>query len=292
MSVHSFNADAVQYRTQLLSNGIEMAYLEAGSGPYTLLFIHGLGTYSGTWFRNLSILSADFRCIAVDLPGNGFSDKRPQPFGMDYFASCVYDFIRKLKLQDVVLCGHSMGGQVALHLALKQVPEVAQLVLCAPAGFEVFSPWERNLYRSVLKFWGMFSNNESSLRSSIYSSFYENPSQADDLIKEMVNIMRSYSDEDYRKMAEACIDAMLDEPVFDRLKELTLPILVLFGEMDALIPNQMLHPGSTRNLARNAVDLMPHASLEIIPYAGHFVQWEKAELVNAAIRRFLKPGTV
>jgi pimeloyl-ACP methyl ester carboxylesterase len=292
MSQHAFNADAIQYRSQILSNGIEMAYLDAGTGEEVLLFIHGLGTYSGTWWRNMSVLSEQCRCIAVDLPGNGFSEKRSQPYGMEYFATCVYDFIRKLGLKKVRLCGHSMGGQVAMHLALKHTPEIQGLILCAPAGFEAFSPWERNLYRSVLKFWGMFSNNESSLRSSIYSSFYENPSQADELIKEMVQIMRSYSEEDYRRMAEACIDAMLDEPVYERLSEINLPTLVLFGEMDALIPNQMLHPGSTRSLAQQAVAKMPHAQLKLIPYAGHFIQWEKADIVNAAILQFLKNGTV
>lgn len=287
MSQHHFDAEKTQYQTIILANGFELAYLDTGKGARTILFIHGLGTYSGTWFRNMSVLSDDFRCIAVDLPGNGFSDKRRQAFGMQYFAACIYDLLQQLQLHEVTVCGHSMGGQVAIHLALNAPELVSSLILCAPAGFEVFSPWERSLYRSMLQFWGMFSNNESSLRSSIYSSFYENPAQADELIREMVQIMRSYASDDYRAMADACIDAMLEEPIADRLGELKMPVLVVFGEMDALIPNQMLHPGSTKALAQRAVQRMPKGQLVTIPFAGHFIQWEKAAEVNAAIRRFM-----
>jgi pimeloyl-ACP methyl ester carboxylesterase len=276
------------YRKIELSNGFSVSYSDEGKGAQTILFIHGLATYGGTWAQNIAGLRGSYRCIAVDLPGNGYSDKPDTVYNMQFYAACIYDFIHLLKLKNVVLCGHSMGGQVALTLLLN-APDVAQkLVLCAPAGFERFNVFEKTMYRSVIGVADLFSSDESSLRSSIYSSFYQNPSQADGMIAEMVKILHSYPARIYRKMVESSVDGMLNEPVYEQLDKIKVPVLVIFGELDALIPNKLLHPVSTEHMARQATAKMQHARLEMVPFAGHFVQWEKASAVNQLIASFLE----
>lgn len=280
-------ASHLPYHKITLSNGSSVSYIDEGSGPNTILFIHGLATYGGTWVHNIEGLQSSFRCVALDLPGNGHSDKGDLPYSIQYYAACVYDFIQKMKLKNVVLCGHSMGGQIAMTLMLN-VPDAAdKMVLCAPAGFEQFNVFEKTMYRSVIGFADMFSSDENSLRNSIYNSFYKNPSQADAMIEEMVKILRSYPSSAYKKMLDASIQAMMNEPVYDNLSKIKIPTLVIFGELDALIPNKLLHPISTDQLARTAVAKMPDARLEMIPFAGHFVQWEKADRVNVAIKDFV-----
>lgn len=275
------------YKKIKLSNGSSVSYIDQGKGQQTILFIHGLATYSGTWMKNIEGLKDQFRCVAIDLPGNGYSDKSDLPYSIQYYAACVYDFIQLLGLKNVVLCGHSMGGQVAMTLMIN-VPDAAQkLVLCAPAGFEQFNVFEKTMYRSALGMADFFTSDESNLKNSIYSSFYQNPGQADGMIKEMISILKSYPSSQYKKMMDASIQGMLNEPVHGRLKEITVPTLVIFGTMDGLIPNKLLHPISTEQLAKTAVAGMPDATLRMIPYAGHFVQWEKAEIVNQEIIRFL-----
>lgn len=270
-----------------LSNGSSVSYIDEGNGPYTLVFIHGLATYNGTWVHNIEGLKSSFRCIALDLPGNGYSDKGNLPYSIQYYAACVYDFMQLLKLKNVVICGHSMGGQIAMTLMLNVPSAAKKMVLCAPAGFEQFNVFEKTMYRSVIGFADMFTSDESSLRSSIYNSFYKNPGQADGMIEEMANILKSYPATTYKKMLDASIQGMMNEPVYDRLSKIEVPTLVIFGELDALIPNKLLHPISTDQLARNAVARMPNAQLEMIPLAGHFVQWEKASRVNESIIKFL-----
>ncbi|MFA6150106.1 MAG: alpha/beta hydrolase [Chitinophagaceae bacterium] len=276
------------YKKIMLSNGSSVSYMDEGAGEQTILFIHGLATFGGTWQPNVDGLKSHFRCIAIDLPGNGYSDKGDLPYSIQYYAACVFDFIKLMKLKNVVLCGHSMGGQIAMTLLLNAPDAAEKLVLCAPAGFEQFNVFEKTMYRSMIGMADMFSTNESNLRQSIYTSFYKNPSQADGLIDEMTKIIRSYPATAYKKMLDASIEGMMNEPVFNRLGEIHVPVLVIFGELDALIPNKLLHPISTDQLARNAVARMPDASLEMIPFAGHFVQWEKAEKVNEAILHFLQ----
>lgn len=270
-----------------LSNGYTVSYIDEGRGEQTIVFIHGLANYSGTWAKNIAGLKESYRCIAIDLPGNGYSEKTDVVYSMQFYAACVYDFIRLLQLRHVVLCGHSMGGQVALTLLLNAPDAAEQLILCAPAGFERFNLFEKTMYRSVISIADLFSSEESSLRNSIYSSFYQNPSQADAMIADMVQILHAYPARLYRKMVESSIDGMLNEPVYERLGEISVPVLIIFGALDALIPNKLLHPVSTEQLAREAMSKMPDAQLEMVPFAGHFVQWEKADAVNGLINAFL-----
>lgn len=279
---------ASTYQQIKLSNGSNVAYIDEGKGKQTILFIHGLATYSGTWAQNIQELKKSYRCVAIDLPGNGYSDKGDLPYSMHYYAACIYDFIQLMKLTNVVLCGHSMGGQIAMTLLLNAPEAPYQLILCAPAGFEQFNVFEKTMYRSFIGLADMFSTDESNLRSSVYNSFYKNPSQADGMLDEMSKILKTYPASNYKKMMDSSIQAMMNEPVYDRLSEIKARTLVVFGELDALIPNKLLHPISTDQLARMAVAKMPNAALTMIPFAGHFVQWEKADKVNEAIVDFLK----
>lgn len=278
---------ALQQQYITLSNGCKISYIDEGSGDQCLLFIHGLATFGRSWSRNIEGLKSRYRCIAIDLPGNGYSDKGEYPYSMHFFAGCIYDFIQLMKLKNVVVCGHSMGGQIAMTLLLNAPDAAEKLVLCAPAGFEQFNVFERNLYRSALGFFDLFSSEENSLRKSIYSSFFQNPKQANDMIADLIAILKTYPAAAYRKMLDACVNSMMEEPVYSRLSEIAVSTLVLYGERDALIPNRLIHPVTTRQMAMQAIATMPDASLEMLPQCGHFLQWEKAAYVNSLISDFI-----
>ncbi|OSZ78943.1 hypothetical protein CAP35_12050 [Chitinophagaceae bacterium IBVUCB1] len=270
-----------------LSNGSNIAYIDEGSGGQTILFVHGLATYGRSWQYQIDELKKHYRCIAIDLPGNGYSDRGRHDYSIHFFAGCVYDFMQQLKLQNVILAGHSMGGQVVMHL-LQNMPQAAtKLILCAPAGFETFSPMESSMYKSTISMLDMFSTEENSLRQSIRTSFFKYPQHIDEMVEELIHIMRSHSVRNYRQMIDACVNGMLDEPVFDKLHQITQPTLVLYGERDALIPNRWIHPVTTAHIAEDGVMQMPNAQLDMIPQCGHFLQLEKPHLVNAAIRNFV-----
>jgi pimeloyl-ACP methyl ester carboxylesterase len=82
---------------------------------------------------------------------------------------------------------------------------------------------------------------------------------------------------------------MLQQPVFERLPEIKTRTLVLYGEQDYLIPNRFLHKElSTAEVARSGQERLPDSRLQMVPHAGHFVQWEGASVVNAAVLDFIK----
>ena len=81
---------------------------------------------------------------------------------------------------------------------------------------------------------------------------------------------------------------MIDEPVWQRLAEIRLPVLILAGENDNLIPNPYLHGGRTRGVMEEGLAQIPSARLEMIPDAGHMIQLERPDAVNAAMISFLR----
>lgn len=274
-----------------LPNGCNMNYIDEGKGDTTFVFIHGLATYALSWRKNIDELKNNYRCIAVDLPGNGLSDRGDYPYGISFFSASVYELIAKLNLKNIVLIGHSMGGQVAIRLALLYPELIDKLVLCAPAGFETFNSFERSLYKSALQILDFFASEDVSLAKTIRTSFYQAPSFAEQMIDELSVLMHTSTLRTYRNMIEMCIDSMLIEPVFNELSLLRMPTLILYGERDALIPNRMIHPVTTKKIAEEAIKLIPHARLIMLSQCGHFLQIEKAGLVNTYIKDFVKESS-
>lgn len=276
------------HRRKILHEAVEVAYVDEGQGDTTLLFVHGLGHSLLGWSKNIEYLKQYHRCVAIDLPGNGLSSTGQYPYSMHFFAEALCDFIKETGLSNVYLAGHSMGGQICLTFSLLHAEMIKGLVLCAPAGFETFNDWEKSLYRNTMYFVDMVSNEETSLRKAIQNSFYIMPDNAPAFTQQLIELMKLQDRGHYRYMIENCIHSMLDEPVFDRLQDIDLPVMILFGERDNLIPNRFIHPISTRKLAETAAQHFRQATVHIISQCGHFVQWEKAQQVNSFIRNFIK----
>jgi pimeloyl-ACP methyl ester carboxylesterase len=110
-----------------------LSTMEAGLGR-PVLAIHGLGGTKGSFLPTLAALSDRFRVVAVDLPGFGDSDK---PIGASYdprfFATAMVDLLDALELDRVHVIGNSLGGRVALEVALQAPERVGQLALLAPS---------------------------------------------------------------------------------------------------------------------------------------------------------------
>jgi pimeloyl-ACP methyl ester carboxylesterase len=117
----------------IVTRRARLSTLEAGSGP-PVLAIHGLGGTKGSFLFTVAALADRFRIIAVDLPGFGDSDK---PIGAAYdprfFAEAMIDLLDALELDRADLIGNSLGGRVALELALRDPERVGRLALLAPS---------------------------------------------------------------------------------------------------------------------------------------------------------------
>lgn len=271
-----------------LSNGCEIAYADEGNGDKTILFIHGLALYALSWRKNIDYLRQHYRCIAIDLPGNGLSGKGDYPYTISFFAECVYELVQTLKLQHLCIAGHSMGGQIAMKLEALYPGYADQLALCAPAGFEIFNHFQRSVYKHTIALLDIFATEEKSLRRVLRMSCFQYHPYVEEMSEELIALMHSQPLVQYRRMIEACIDGMLNEPVIQELHKIRIPVLVIFGERDALIPNRMIHPVTTRHIAEAGVELMPDAELVMLPKCGHFLNIEKATEINGLLHQFIQ----
>ncbi|MEM1318991.1 MAG: alpha/beta hydrolase [Bacteroidota bacterium] len=271
------------------SDSLEIAYVDEGKGKCTLLFIHGLGSNLKAWSKNIDELKKDYRCIALDLPGYGKSSRGDYAFDMDFFANAVRGFIDQLKLKNVVLIGHSMGGQIAVQTVLNSQEKLEKLILTAPAGFETFTDkekkWFQNIYTPVV----VKATPETQIVKNFQLNFHRMPDDAQFMIDDRLLMRKTIEYDHYCNMMPRCVMGMLNQPIADQLPNIALPTLIIFGENDLLIPNKFLHPSLTPlAVAKSGQERIPNSKVEMIPLAGHFVQWEKAEAVNALLFDFLK----
>ncbi len=271
-----------------LSDSIEVAYVDTGKGSSTLIFIHGLSSYIRAWERTLPGLSGQYRCIAIDLPGYGKSSKGNYPGTMEFYADVVEEFTKKLKLKNVSLVGHSMGGQIAVTAALKYPRSFKSLVLVAPAGFETFTTEEKERLRNFYSVESIVNTPEAQIRVNHQYNFYAMPQEVERWIQERLVMTRSADFPVYAGNVVRSVSGMLDGPVFTRLGQVKQNVLVVYGEDDFLIPNRVLHPAlTTRMVAEAGGKQLKKSKVVLIPQTGHFVHFENPAAFNRLIAEFV-----
>lgn len=271
-----------------LSSGIKLAYVDEGKGKETIIMIHGLGSYSPAWKKNIGELSKYYRVIAVDLPGYGKSSKAPHSGLMTFYAAVIAEFIQTLDVGPVNLAGHSMGGQISMVLALEKPELVKRLILVDPAGFEAFHAGQRNWFKDVMTPNLVRLTTVDAIETNLASNFYRMPADAKFMIEDRI-AMRNASDfEGYCLAVSRSVAGMVEEPVLDKISKLKMPTLIFFGENDMLIPNRYLNPGFTWKIAEQGASRIEGSKLVMVPKCGHFMMFEKPEVFNTETRNFIQ----
>jgi len=197
--------------------------------PETLVLLHGFGGTSHTWDRVIARLDPQrYRALALDLPGHGetASDTRPITF-----ETCV-EAVLAAGPERFVMCGYSLGGRIALHVALSAPERVTRLVLvsCSPG---IADPSERAQRRAADR------KLAHELEAAPYEDFIERwrtqPLFADDPAE-----VAALAREDQRRNDPASLAAVMRAlgvgempPLWGRLGELKMPVTVLVGDRDA-----------------------------------------------------------
>lgn len=270
-----------------LDRNIRLAYVDQGQGEEPLIFIHGLGSYLPAWKKNLPELSQRYRCIALDLPGYGKSSKGLYPFTMEFYADVIAEFMDKLHLTSATIVGHSMGGQIAMVMALKYPHKVRRLILVSTAGFEQFSEGEKEWFKEVVTPDFVKNTPVQQIRANVVANFYNMPGDAEFMITDRIALREAGDFIYYCYTVAQSVKGMVDQPVYELLERIQQPVLILFGENDNLIPNPILHGGRTRGIARIGQERIPNSKLVLIPRCGHFLQFEKPEVFNKAVMDFM-----
>ena len=270
----------------------EISYIDSGKGD-AIILIHGLGGNAGHWQMNIGPLAAvGHRVIAVNLPGYGGSTAPEGITGatsLTGYAVAINELVAHLGLKKAVLMGHSMGGQIAILLALQKPAWLQALVLAAPAGLEVFTAAEAAMLRQFATPAYFELQDSAAIRQSFLRNFYKMPPTAEKLIMERIAMKHCVGFSAYCKTISHGVEGMLGSPVAARLSELKLPVLIIAGANDALIPNKLLHPKLTLSeLLEQAGAQIEGLEVNLIGEAGHMVQWEAAGEFNNTCVQFFK----
>jgi len=234
-------------------------------------------------------LKDEYRCIALDLPGYGQSTIRDfeREDYMEFFANSVIEFVEKLGLEEIILMGHSMGGQVSMVVALKEPKWLKKLVLAAPAGFETFNEQEGVGLRQFASAAVLMSHNEQQIRAAYQVNFVAMPDRTEELIQDRIKAKEASWFPAYAKVREMGVNGMLDHPVRDDLEKIKVPTIVLFGENDFLIPNRYLHASLTTKDVAEIGRQIPNVEIKLIETAGHMLQMDNPASFNRAVKQML-----
>ena len=269
-------------------NGVNIAWSDTGGDGPVIVFVHGLSSYMGFWERQLGAFQAKgYRVLALDLPGFGASSRPDAPYTPPWYADLIDAWLGQLDVQRATIVGHSMGGQIGMFLALDHAERVSRLVLSSPAGLETFSPGEG---RWMQRYWTegrALEADEDGIRANFHMNFNVWDEGVERLMSERV---RAAGSEGFRGTSVAiarCVAGMIDHPVYERLPQISVPTLIVFGDDDRLIPNPIFHGGSPRSVGEIGVMRIPGARLEMIHGAGHMAQHDRPEAWNGLVMDWL-----
>ena len=236
----------------------------------SLVFVHGSGDNRHVWRLQVEHFGEE-RAVALDLPGHGErADTLPAEVMVQEYAQVVHEIVRdELKLERPVIVGHSLGGAIALMMALEYGDELSGLILIGTGARLRVHP---DLLTEALQ-----SPDEA--RHHLIAACV--------IPKHISTLGKAILEE--QGMPEAGIlyrdlKACDRFDVMARLYEITVPALILCGSEDQLTP-----PKYSQFLA----DKLPGGkqALRVISEAGHYVMREQAERVNGAIEEWMKPIT-
>lgn len=275
-------------RTMVRVQGIDIATVDTGGNGPPIVLIHGLSSYTSFWEYQIGHLAQTHRVLALDLPGYGASARPDAPCTPPWYADIVHEWMSAQGVEHATVMGHSMGGQIAMTLALAHPESVDALILAAPAGLEGFTRGEGKLIKAFWNEERAMHSSEQEIRASFTQAvFNHHDDGVERLIEERVRLGRHPSFAGTSVAVSRSVAGMLDWPVRDRIGQIAAPTLIVFGTDDKMIPNPLLHGGRTRPIGELGRDTIPNAQLEMIEGAGHTVHHDAPEAFNRAVDAFL-----
>jgi pyruvate dehydrogenase E2 component (dihydrolipoamide acetyltransferase) len=249
--------------------GCRIRYLRRGQGAESAVLIHGFGGDLNSWMFNHEGLASSHSVYALDLPGHGSSSKQVGDGTVEGFAKVLGGFLDSVGVTNFHLVGHSMGGAVEAIFALNHPQRCLSLTLIASAGLGRES--DGDYIRGFVS-----ANRRNELRPQLEKLFADPRLITRQLVDDTLKYKRLDGVESALRTiaSQFCPSDRQSFILRERLIELKMPVLVLWGSEDRIIP------------ASHALNLPKHVLAEVLPGYGHMVQMEAASKVNTMIRSF------
>lgn len=233
---------------------------EFGAGESTILLLHGLSGSSRWWARNIPELSSRYRVVVPDLVGFGRSRTRVRLPDFDTLARLLGAWLEARRIPKVTLVGHSMGGQISIHLAARDPDRLDRLVLVDAAGIpRLLAP--RTLLRLAADAAPLWRWGDPAFLPTIAGDALTAGPRA--LLRSLYHIIQ----DDVR-------------PLLPRIQ---VPTLIVWGERDQLVP--LAHGVEMR-------ESIPHSRLVVLRGAAHNSMIDRPTDFNRVLIRFMEGEAV
>jgi pimeloyl-ACP methyl ester carboxylesterase len=270
--------------------GCETYVVDSGSGPPVVL-LHGWGDTADCWRRVVPQLLPDHRVVAVDIPPLGRSRTPLLRDGndlIDFYDEFFPELFRRLDLRRAIVIGHSLGGAIALHLALEDSDAVERILLVAPAGLGDTAPWWWHVIGGTYLRWTALLRVPSpasrplvraGVRAFLRRRLFHDPRRLQDEVEHLVDLHGGRRELSALLAAGRALMRGYTGTLLERAKrELDCPVTMVWGSSDGLVT-----PEHAYGFAR----AVPHARVHVLEHCGHYPQIELSSRFNALVSEFL-----
>lgn len=262
------------------SNGIDLYYETTGSGE-PLVLISGLGYGLWMWHKMVPSLAEHFNVITFDNRGSGQTAKPDGAYSAPMMAADTAGLLDALGLRGAAVMGHSMGGFIAQQLVLDRPDLVGELILSATNfGGPRHVPVTPEAMAAIMDRSG---DPVDVVKRGIAVACAPGFTDAQpDVVEELVayRLTGPVPPAQYQAQTAVGIGLMSEDACFEhKLKDVTAPTLILFGEHDKVVP-----PANAELLKQK----IPNSRVEILPGAGHMFPIEVPDAAVQAVTTFLR----
>jgi pimeloyl-ACP methyl ester carboxylesterase len=226
-----------------------------------LIFLHGWGGSWQSWHPILERLKSDFNLYAPDLPGFG-QEPISKPYFLDDYVNFVTDFIKKNKIKNPILIGHSFGGAITSKIAIDKKISLSKIILVDSASIRhPYSTSQKNKFKIISFFKKIFPFTQS---------FYYK------LTKKLDSDYASLKD---NPILQKTFQNIIQHDLTNQLSTIKTPTLIIWGENDTDTPltdGQKIHK------------LIPKSEFINYPKTSHFAYLEEQEKFTNDIKKFIK----
>jgi 4,5:9,10-diseco-3-hydroxy-5,9,17-trioxoandrosta-1(10),2-diene-4-oate hydrolase len=262
-----------------IGGGLRVHYHEAGEGP-AVVFLHGSGPGASGWSnfrRNYPAFAAQgFRAVVPDAIGFGHSSKPDdRDYTLDMLAGATKRFLDALGIARCTLVGNSLGGAMALRLAVDHPELVDRLVLLAPGGLEVREAYMRmEGIRTMMRvFLGPEGITREGMRRVFGLQLFDPATLTEEILDERLSIALT---QPKRVLASLSVPHLA--PALDKVR---CPVLGFWGVNDQFCPVSG---------AMTLAERVAQARVLLLSRCGHWVMVERVELFNRTSVEFLREG--
>jgi pimeloyl-ACP methyl ester carboxylesterase len=258
-------------------DGVDVHYRDEGRGP-PLVLLHGTSSSLHTWDGWVARMASRHRIVRLDLPGFGLTGPvADKDYSAARYVRVVVGLLDQLGIQQADIAGNSLGGRVAMTIALDHPSRVRRLVLVDAAGLSgqrlprIFRLARTPVLNGLLR----WVTPRAVVRANVNEVYGDRSRVSDGVVDRYYDMMRR---EGNRQAAIDRFANLADPDLDDRLRDIHVPVLLEWGQRDPWVPIAFAH---------RLQDGIKGAKLVVYPDAGHVPMEELPERTAEDVERFL-----